>query len=218
MTIKDLAELLVEQGHDVKLRKRADGGYIISKIDGVSFKGASGNIQARRITGEKLSHAREYQLARIKPPKNVAPMMRVKPKLPDDLIKKLRKVQREWRKTHKDIGGTISVRGLRYQYETYGKESAMASLDKSYRYSQGYAYFENIQWLIERLNQLSGKLDQNEQQVIERIISKIQNKAVSFKEEWIHEFYQEIYEAEKGVIDVEELERRLNMVMFEFIQ
>ena len=32
MTIKDLAELLVEQGHDIKLRKRADGGYIISKI------------------------------------------------------------------------------------------------------------------------------------------------------------------------------------------
>ena len=215
MTIKDLAELLVEQGHDIKLRKRADGGYIISKIDGVSFKGASGNIKARMITGEKLSHARAFQLARIRPPKNVAPLTRSKPKLPEDLTKKLRKVQREWRKTHKDIGGTISVRGLRYQYETYGKESAMASLDKSYRYSQGYAYFENIQWMIERLKQMASKMDADEQSILERIIGKIQAKSVSFKEEWIHEVYQEIYEVEKGMIDVDELERRINDIMFE---
>ena len=158
MTIKDLAELLVQQGHDIKLRKRADGGYIISKIDGVSFKAATGNIQARRMTGVELSQARAYQLARIKPPKKVAPMQRKKAPLPEDLVKKLRKVQREWRKTHKDIGGTISMRGLRYQYETYGKEEAMASLDKSYRYTQGYAYFENVHWLIERLVRIQNRL------------------------------------------------------------
>ena len=214
MTVKDLAELLVEQGHDVKLRKRADGGYIISKIDGVSFKGASGNIQARRITGVQLSHARAFQLARIKPPKKIAPMQRAKPKLPEDLVKKLRKVQREWRKTHKDIGGTISIRGLRYQYETYGKETAMASLDKSYRYTQGYAYFENVQWLIERLTRIQNRLYYgDDKQVVQRIIDKIQNRMITFKEDWIHEIYQVIYETEKGAIDVNELERRINQIM-----
>ena len=213
MTIKDLAELLVEQGHDIKLRKRADGGYIISKIDGVSFKGASGNIKARKITGAELSHARTYQLARIKPPKKVAPMQRKKAPLPEDLVKKLRKVQREWRKTHQDIGGTISMRGLRYQYENYGEEEALASLDKSYRYTQGYAYIENVQWMIERLKQMAGKLDDSEQSILSRIISKIESRTINFKEEWIHECYQEIYEFEKGQIEIDELERRLNEIM-----
>lgn len=213
MTIKDLAVMLSNQGYDIKLRKRADGGYIISKIDGVSYRGASGNIQARKIAGVSLSHARAYQLERIRPPKRVAPMQRAKTKLPEELMKKLRKVQREWRKTHKDISGTISLRGLRYQYENYGEKEAMASLDKSFRYTQGYAYFENVEWLIQRLESLKNKVETFEEQVIDRIISKIKQKSFTFKEEWINPIYQEIYESEKGALSIDELERRIDEII-----
>ena len=213
MTIKDLAEMLTEQGYDIKLRKRSDGGYIISKINGVSYKGASGNIEARRVAGVQLSHARAYQLERIRPPRFKAPSERKQAPLPKELVSKLRKIQRAWRKKHEDIGGTISIRGLRYQYQQYGEEQAMASLDKAYRYSQGYAYFENVQWLIERLNNLYNKSSESDQVIIKRIINKIQAKSIIFKEEWIHEIYQEIYEAEKRAIEVDELERRIDSIM-----
>lgn len=213
MTIKELGQVLTKQGYDIKIRKRSDGGYIISKIDGVSFKGASGNIEARRIVGVKLSHARAYQLERIRPPRFKAPSERKQAPLPKELVSKLRKIQRAWRKKHEDIGGTISIRGLRYQYQQYGEEQAMASLDKAYRYSQGYAYFENVQWLIERLNNLYNKSSESDQVIIKRIINKIQAKSIIFKEEWIHEIYQEIYEAEKRAIEIAELERRIDSIM-----
>lgn len=213
MTIKEIAELLAQQGHEVSFRKRADGGYIITRIDGVSFKGATGNIQARKITGAELSHARSFQLARIKPPKNVAPTKRKLTALPDDLKKELKKVQRLWRKKHADIGGTISVRGLRYQYEHYGYDIAKASLNKAFRYSQGYAYIENVQWLIERLRQDMNKADLQDSTALSDIINRIQEKMLSFKEEWISEIYQELYEYEKGSLSANDLTMRIILIM-----
>lgn len=214
MTIKDLAEMLTEQGYDIKLRKRSDGGYIISKIGGVSYKGASGNIQARNIVGADISHARKIQLARIRPPKKVAPAQRKLSKVPEELVKEMRKVQREWRKTHPDIRGSVSMKGLRYQYETYGEEMARASLNKSLRYTQGYAYIENVEWFIQRNKELLSKVSNYEASVIERIIDKVQRKILSFKEEWISEVYQEYYEyAVHHTIDVNEYERRIDAIM-----
>lgn len=213
MTIKDLAEMLSSLGHDITLRKRSDGGYIISKIDGVSFKGASGNIRARQIAGVTLSQARSYQLARIRPPKKVAPMKRKLTPIPSDIKKELRKVQREWRKTHKDIGGTISTRGVRYQLEHYGEDVVRASLSKSFRYAQGYAYLENVQSLILRFQQDMWKLSDYEQDAFERIINVFQNKTIKFKEEWVNPIYNELYEFEKGQIDAYELERRILLIV-----
>ena len=213
MTIKEIAEILAEQGHNIKIRKRSDGGYIISGIDSERFRGATGNIRARQIVGATLSAARSYQLSRIRPPKNVAPMKRKLAPLPKELLKEMRKVQREWRKNHPDIAGTISTKGLRYQYEKYGEEMAKASLNKAYRYSQGYAYLENVNWLIERLTQDLYKAEDTDASIIEEIIQQIKMKQLSFKEEWISEIYEEIYEFEKGQIEAGELARRIQNIM-----
>lgn len=213
MTIKEIAEILAENGHNIKIRKRSDGGYIISAIDSEKFKGASGNIRARQIVGASLSAARSYQLARIRPPKKVAPIKRKQQPLPEDLLKEMRKVQRQWRKNHPDIAGTISTKGLRYQYERYGKEVAMASLNKAYRYSQGYAYIENVNWLIERLSSDRNKMSGSDASTIDSIIDKIKMKQLSFREEWISEIYEEIYDFEKGGMDANELARRIDAIM-----
>lgn len=213
MTIKEIAEILAENGHNIKIRKRSDGGYIISSIDSEKFRGAAGNIRARKIVGATLSTARSYQLSRIKPPKKVAPMKRKQKPLPAELLKEMRKVQREWRKTHPDISGTISTKGLRYQYEKYGEEVAKASLNKAYRYSQGYAYIENVNWLVQRLESDRNKLDGSEAADIDDIINQIKMKSLSFKEEWISEIYEEIYDFEKGAMDANELARRIQSIM-----
>lgn len=213
MSVKEIAELLVKQGHKVNVKKRSDGGYIITSIDGMKYVGATGNIEARRIVGATLSHAREYQLKRIKPPKRVAPAKRKKEPLPEELERELRKVQKEWRKTHKDISGTASKSNVRYYYETYGFEEAMASLDKNMRYAQGYAYFENVNWIIERLKM--DKTDENteDHDVIDEIIDSIKDIILTFKEEWIHTIHEDIYEYEHHKISVQELQRRIKATM-----
>lgn len=213
MTIKEIAEILAENGHNIKIRKRSDGGYIISGIDSEKFRGASGNIRARQIVGATLSAARSYQLSRIRPPKKVSPLKRKQKPLPKDLLKELRKVQREWRKNHPDISGTASMKGLRYQYEQYGKEFAMASLNKAYRYSQGYAYIENVNWLIERLSQDRNKANSLEISTLDEIINEIKTKQFVFREEWISEIYEEIYEYEKDAISIGELNLRIKLIM-----
>lgn len=214
MTIIDSIKELQKLGYDVQFRKRSDGGYLITKINGQRFTGAKGNIRAREITGTTISQAREVQLARIRPPKKIAPSQRKKAPLPEDLLKMLRKTQREWRKKHPDIRGAISMRGLRYQYETYGREQAIASLDKAYRYSQGLAYIENVDWLVQRLEGIHSKLTNIfDKGKMNRLIEKIKMHILTFKEEWISEIYEEIYELEKGAIDVDELARRIDGIM-----
>ena len=213
MTIIDLIKELQKLDYDVQFRKRSDGGYLITKINGQRYKGAAGNIRAREITGTTISQARAVQLARIRPPKKIAPSQRKKAPLPEDLLKLLRKTQREWRKKHPDIRGSISMRGLRYQYETYGRDQAIASLDKAYRYSQGLAYIDNVEWLLQRLEGIQSKLNTFEQAKLNRLIEKIKLHELTFKEAWISEIYEEIYELEKGAIDVDELARRIDGIM-----
>lgn len=214
MTIKELATLLSKQGHDIKLQKRADGGYRIVRIDNIAYKASSGNIAARKIAGVSLSHARSFQLARIRTPKGISSKSRKKTPLPEELVKELRKVQREWRKKHADIGGSSSMRGLRYQYEKYGKEVAMASLDKSYRYAQGLAYIDNVNWLIERIRNFMSTADSYDISVLNEVIDHISAKMLSFREDWINPIYQDWYEyAEHHTIDVDEFKRRVFATM-----
>lgn len=208
MSIKEIIELLIKEGYEVEARKRADGGYFIRKINGESFRGSLGNAKARKIVGAELSQARTIQLQRIRfGHKKLA-------KIPDDLKKELQKVQRLWRKKHPDIRGTLSMRGLRFFYQTYGKEAAHASLQKSFRYAQGLAYIENVNWLVERLNMLKTTLDARGEDTssVEQAISIIESRMLSFKEEWIHECYEAIYECEKGGIDADELARRIKLI------
>lgn len=193
MTIKDIIQLLEQQGKVVQARKRSDGGYLITRIDGMSFKGASGNIHVRKIVGAELSHARAYQLERIKPPKKVAPMKRKLAPLPSDILKELRKVQRLWRKEHKDISGIASTRNVRYQLEIYGEDFVRASLNKSYRYAQGYAYIENVRWLIERWQTAKTKANYNDIDNIDRIINLLEHHMLKIREDWIHGLYYEAY-------------------------
>lgn len=208
MTIKEIIEVLQESGHVVAYSKRKDGGYIIRKIDNRHYSGKTGNVMARKMTGTPLSLARQVQLARIRTPKGKRSIR--KTPLPDDLKKALRRVQRNWRKKHPTIEGTISTRGLRYQFETYGKEKALASLDKAFRYSQGYAYLDNVMHLIERIKLDLAKLPSSE---MEDIVSYIEMKTMDFKEEWLSPIYSALYDWERGIIEGKETARIIRQIM-----
>lgn len=208
MSLIDIINQLQKQGYSVAYTHRKDGGYIIRRINGTTYKGKTGNIVARSIVGAELSEARRVQLKRIRTPKGKR--YAKKTPLPQELVKELRRIQKNWRKKHPTIEGTISTRGLRYQYETYGKEVALQSLDKAFRYSEGYAYIENVQHLIERISLDLGKRWNSE---MDKIRDLIEEKMMVFKEEWLNHIYEVLYEWEKGVLEGEEVARRIKAII-----
>ena len=208
MNLIDIIKLLQKEGHSVQYYHRKDGGYVITRIDGQGFSGKSGNIRARAMTGQVLSQARSVQLSRIRLPKGKKATK--KAPLPSEVLKEMRKVQKAWRKNHPDISGTISTRGVRYQLEHYGKEKTLLSLDKAYRYTQGYAYIDNVNWLIQKIENDLTKVYSQEMQ---NVVDKIKEKALDFKEEWISQVYEVVYEWEKGTLDADECARRINLII-----
>lgn len=208
MNLEEIIKILQKEGHKVEYSHRKDGGYIIRSIDGQRFSGKTGNAFARRLTGTSLSIARATQLARIRMPKGKK-QTKLLP-IPEELKKMLRKTQREWRKKHPTIEGTISTRGLRYQIQKYGVEEARMSLDKAYRYSMGYAYFDNVAFLIERINQ---DLAKNPDSDMEDIVSLIQQKIAVFKEEWISPIYNALYDWEREIISGQECARIIRAII-----
>ena len=84
------------------------------------------------------------------------------------------------------------------------------SLDKAYRYTQGYAYIDNVNWLVSRIE---NDLSKRPNSAMENVVSLIQQKALEFKEEWISQVYEVVYEWEKGTLDGDEVARRIESII-----
>lgn len=208
-TLIDVVQKLQSQGHRVKFHRRKDGGIVITRINGISFRGKTGNVRAREMAGVELSLARKVQLERIRTPKKQWGHKKQAP-LPKEIIKQMRKVQKEWRKTHPDIRGTISTSNVRYYYSQYGEEKTLEAIDKALRYAQGYAYIENVLIIIERINQDLYKDDVSE---MREVIEIMQNKILVFKEEWIAPIYRALYDWERDITDGKECARIIKAIM-----
>lgn len=208
LSLIEIIQKLIEQGHEVEYTHRKDGGYIIRKIDTQRFSGKSGNAFARRMVGTTLSHARQVQLAKIRLPKG-RKATKLEP-IPEDIKKALRRVQREWRKKHPDIEGTMTTRGVRYHLRHYGEEETLASLDKGYRYASGYAYIDNVMHLVDVLQMA---LDKDYDSDMEQVIDLIKSKMLEFKEEWIYPCYEAYYEWTKHSITAQECARRIKAII-----
>lgn len=224
MTIKKSIKELRSRGYRVTYRQRKDGGVLIKSINGHKYKGAKGNKVARGLLGQKLSTARAYQLHRLNPRKGddwTRPAAKVRTKLPEALTKELRSVQRLWRKgtglvkAHTTIQGTISKGNLRYVYETYGEQVAWEKLLKAKRYTQGYAYEENIKWFQETLSSLADQLELYGLDIsaLTDFIEKLDDPALieRFQEEWLAPLHDEYYDLTRkgGAVSQEDVD---NMV------
>lgn len=209
----DVVKMLRLQGHEVQYRKRSDGGILITKIDGQSFKLAQGNTLAREIVGVTLSKARKEQLKEIgktlyKKQYNPAtkqtetitltPAQRKKIPLSNDLKKLLRKAQRIQKKTKVDAKVTTSK--VRYQLTHYDEEEAKKKILERIRYFQGYAYEENVRWLIRRLSTINYEYDF----AFDEIIAFLERNIAFIKDSYIEEINQVIYNLENEEISVDE--------------
>lgn len=195
MLLKDIVKDLQEQGFKIEFRQRADGGLLITKINGVSFKGASGNTRARQIAGVQLSEAQISQRSyNVK--KYISGYKHPKEKFDEDLKAKVKKVQYQWRKNK--VQGKITMRKAREHFKREGKRGVMEYLTKMERYGQGYAYIENVRWLSDYARNVAEGLGLNGEQEARKkyveLAEYILRIADTFREAWITKVYSYLYE------------------------
>ena len=196
MTVKEMINVLKAQGHQVSFRKRSDGSYLITRLDGVSYKLAKGNAKAREILGVTLSERRAKQLERIAPPKKVAPSKRkIQETLSKEMLKELRRVQRIRRK--EGANGQIGKRGLRAILREEGEDAVFEYLKQSERTARGYARYDSIDALQQRIE--SWKSISQIPSSWEKVINLIQEKREVFLEAWIAPINDIMYELERDV-------------------
>ena len=192
MTVQEMIQELERLGFEVRARKRTDGGYIITKINGQTFSGANGNTYARQVLGVNLSLARMTQLT-FNVQKYITGKKHPKEAIDEDMVKQLRKVQRIWRKTN--AKGKITKSKLRGYILEEGKEGAKRYLERAARYGRGYAYEENVEYLAKYIeNVAKGIKDTEYRDMAIKSAEKVRSLKEVFREEWISKIYDYWYE------------------------
>ena len=219
MTIRDIINQLRQTGNDVSFYVRKDGGVRITKINGQSFSGSAGNVKARLLVGATLSEARRRQLSKIAPTESMKGKgtynKRRRRKLTSATEKEIARLQRLRRERIKRTGediGMVSKRNYRWVMEHYGKREADRLLKEAELYLRGIAYTENVNAFISRLTLDMKKLKQEEKDLIQKIIDKLETMKGVLKESVLQDIYDEksaFYQWEKGTITTQEFYRQI---------
>lgn len=193
MQVKEIINELKEMGYDVSFRKRTDGGYIITKINNVHYRGSSGNKIARDLIGNQAQLSQASVEARIY---NVNKFWKGRKKkkyepVSDEMKKELKQVQRLFRE--KKVNGKITIRKLREHIKEGGKRSALDYLHKMTKYAQGYAYDENVLYLSNYAKDVAKGLSGDLKTSLLDLANYMESIKDSFKETWIHPTYEDLY-------------------------
>lgn len=207
MNVKQLIEELRKQGYQVEARKRKDGGYLITLINGKKFTGAKGNQYARNVLGVELSQARAEQLSF-----NVKKYIQGKKKTPtleSEVKKKLRTAQKVWRKNK--VHGTLSADKVKKHIKDVGKEGAEKYLERQSRYGEGYAYEENVRYLANYIEDTAQSIDNKEfKDKVLDLATYIRHHMDTFKESWINPIYEYWYEVRENGYSITIVVQALN--------
>lgn len=195
MSVHDLIVNLQNKGYSVTYRKRTDGSYLITHINGEKFTGAKGNTKARQIIGVKLSSKRRKQLLL-----NVRTKIKKK-KLSKELTKEIRKTQRKWKKTK--AKGKITTKKVRFKTAEEGVKKVKKYLKKMQKYAEGYAYTENVDNLIAYIRERVLLQYPNEEAKINSVINLLKKKKSVFREKWIERIYSATYDLARKIISVD---------------
>ena len=185
-TLLDAIITLKQQGHKVTYIKRKDGGYVVTSVDGIRFNqhDRQGNAFVRELTGKNLTESFQRRLSQQAERRRVDP-------LPPEVKKALRRTQRAWLKGKREGGkytGDITTKTTRRRLKYEGIEATLKVLEKNIRYSQGYAYEENVDLLINRIRDYIMKTIVDDGEAYskwERLVNFIESIKGEFREEWI---------------------------------
>ena len=206
MLLIDIVQQLISEGHKITFRIRTDGGIIVTSVDNKKTGITEGNKLVREMAGEsgKLSVKREAQTSY-----NVNKFIklkegekRLKQGISEDLEKKLKKIQRMSRKRNNAQEVRVTKKKLRWYVKEYGEKRASEYLQSRERYLQGFANFENINYLEQRLERMKGEATTPEEiSAIDGLIQYIEAHKETFREEWITPCYEAIYNRSMSIKD-----------------
>ena len=240
-TLRNIIADLIKKDYDISYYERSDGGLVVTQINGTRYRGKEGNKAIRAIVGAHLSQAKRIQLkdiTRIKKGEIEVTRARAKkiaagetfkePKKPGrkrveplskEFQKELRKLQKTWRTNQVKAKGKPTTKRLRQLIKEEGEEEALRKLRRQQRYAEGYAYEENVSVLLDRLNNAISNIEDNEalnalSSRLENLYIKINSLKLTFKEAWISDIYNYLYDVEKGIQndDIEMVERAVSNI------
>lgn len=200
MTLRQLAKAYRDQGHRVEYYNRKDGSILVRSIDGVQYKGASGNAVLRTLGNSvnlnaDLSKARKTQLKIIKPKGKRTP-------LPKAFEKKLKKVQELYNKNKVPIAqGRITKKLIRQILTEEGEEAVRKKLTAAQRYAEGYATNATLEAFIMAIDSYRVLFRQGSQEyeALLQLEKDVKMSSGIIKDEWIYPAYKELYEIKHGV-------------------
>ena len=183
------------QRYDVRGRKR---GILITQINGTRYTGASGNKVARDLLNVEMSDYQKQALHVLNTPdkktgKVTAPKDRKKAPIPEDVTKKMQRIQRQYRKKGKEYGEP-TLKKYRWNVANKGKEEADRLLNQAEKYVKGIVYKQQVDAFILRLSQFS--VDQYSQiEELKQIIGSYPEDKLTH-EQWqmiIESYYEMLY-------------------------
>ena len=196
MRIQDIIKELQESGYSVSFYKRKDGGYRITRINGESYSGSSGNNRARLIVGTTLSEAQVKALSKIRSPKGKGRYnWRRRSAIDEETKKRIKKIQTQYRKAGKKEGKP-TIRNYRWVLKHKGKKEADRLLSQAERRIQGLAYTELVDTLIMRIQQDLAKKKSNS---LKRALAEIKRRRNNFKFIWVWPIFDILYDWELGL-------------------
>ena len=196
MTIKQVITDLQKSGYNVSFYKRKDGGIRITRINGETFRGSSGNKKARSIIGVDLSELQSRALSKLKTPKGKGSYNKRRKAVLDEYTReRIKKLQKEYRKAEKKEGKP-TIRNYRYVMKHYGKEEADRLLGQAQRRIEGLAYIELVDTLIVRIE---ADLKKKKSPSMSQALQKIKDNKESFKFVWVWPIFDILYDWELGL-------------------
>ena len=203
--------------YNVEYVKRKEGGIIIKSINGVKYKGKSGNVYFRKLTNTTLSTAqkeairagssKKKAIAEAKAqglPKPRKARKKKSLKLGKQLSKRLRKTRKAFKEldeNQKRIVGTPTRKKILQSLKREGRKATTQKLKEAERYAKGKIYSAQMEFIIKRIEETADMRGED----VSELVDFLRSHKNSFYEERFIAFKEEMYKWEINTISYETL-------------
>lgn len=214
MKLEDVVKAFKNR-YTVVYEKRKEGGIIIKSINGVEYKGKSGNVYFRKLTNASLSTAqkeairagssKKKEIAKAKAqglPKPRKAKKKKPLKLGKQLSKRLRKTRKAFKEldeNQKRIVGTPTRKKILQSLKREGRKSTIQKLKESERYAKGKIYSAQMEFIITRIEESAEMRGED----VSELVDFLRSHKNSFYEERFIAFKEELYKWESNMISFE---------------
>ena len=188
--------------------KRKEGGIIIKEINGIKYKGKSGNVFFRKLTNASLSTAqkeairagssKKKAIAEAKEkglPKPRKARKKKSLKLGKQLSKRLRKTRKAFKELDENqnrIVGTPTRKKILQSLKREGRKSTIQKLKEAERYAKGKIYSAQMEFIIKRIEETADMRGED----VSELVDFLRSHKNSFYEERFIAFKEEMYKWE----------------------